>query len=307
MFDHFQAMVTAIGSKLSMGKTRSDQADVVGGSTLSFDVHEGHPHGDEVLALLGQVRGQVNDLWKKSLTTTTRIRFRRRKSSVFRDDGQACIADACAARPELDPCADSDGALVCSSFESDDPDTTPVVLDGGQLAANTEQSLFGARALDSSVADGSTRACLHYPFEAQTAGTLYLRAWMYLDVDDASALHAHSITVGSVDTPSFGSSVHILDGKLGLSFPRAGDIAGTKAVPARQWFCVRATLTLGESDGSADIWLNDALSTSADGVDTLPPDGVHNMSVGIEYTDEPELRLFTDAVQLSTTPVGCLE
>jgi hypothetical protein len=65
VFDHFQAMVTAIGSKLSMGKTRSDQADVVGGSTLSFDVHEGHPHRDEVLALLGQVRGQVNELWKK--------------------------------------------------------------------------------------------------------------------------------------------------------------------------------------------------------------------------------------------------
>ncbi len=65
VFDHFQAMVTAIGMKLSMGKTRSDQADVIGGSTLSFDVHPNHPHRAEVLALLGQVRAQVNELWNK--------------------------------------------------------------------------------------------------------------------------------------------------------------------------------------------------------------------------------------------------
>jgi hypothetical protein len=223
------------------------------------------------------------------------------------DDGQACIADACAPRPKLDPCADAAGALVCSSFETEDSGTTPVVLDGGQLAPSAEQSLFGAQALDSSIADGSTRACLHYPFEMQTAGTLYLRAWLYLDATDVSALHAHSITVGSVDTASFGSTVHVLDGKLGLSFPLAGDVAGTEAVPARQWFCVRATLKLGETDGVADIWLNDKLSASADGVDTLPPDGVHNMSVGIEYTDASELRLFSDAVRLSTAPVGCLD
>ncbi len=65
VFDHFQAMVTAIGMKLSTGKPRSDQADTIGGSTLSFDVHAGHPHREEVLALLGQVRAQVNELWNR--------------------------------------------------------------------------------------------------------------------------------------------------------------------------------------------------------------------------------------------------
>ncbi len=65
VFDHFQAMVTAIGMKLSMGKTRSDEADVIGGSTLSFDIHAQHPYRDEVLGLLGQVRTQVNELWQR--------------------------------------------------------------------------------------------------------------------------------------------------------------------------------------------------------------------------------------------------
>jgi hypothetical protein len=36
---------------------------VVGGATLSFDIHATHPRRQEVLDLLKRVRGEVNELW----------------------------------------------------------------------------------------------------------------------------------------------------------------------------------------------------------------------------------------------------
>jgi hypothetical protein len=44
---------------------RSTQDDVVGGATLSFDIHPAHPHATEVLGLLKHVRAEANELWSK--------------------------------------------------------------------------------------------------------------------------------------------------------------------------------------------------------------------------------------------------
>jgi hypothetical protein len=64
VFDHFQAVVRAIGTKLRLG-SRSQRRDSVGGATLGFDIRPGHPHYDEVLGLLQRVRGEVNELWDR--------------------------------------------------------------------------------------------------------------------------------------------------------------------------------------------------------------------------------------------------
>jgi hypothetical protein len=63
VFDHFQTVVRAIGMKVRRGVARSTHDDVIGGATLSFDVHPEHPDKDEVLGLLKRVRAEVNDLW----------------------------------------------------------------------------------------------------------------------------------------------------------------------------------------------------------------------------------------------------
>ncbi len=63
VFDHFQTVVRAIGTKLRRGAPRSTADDTLGGATLSFDIHPEHPHRDEVLGLLRHVRGIANELW----------------------------------------------------------------------------------------------------------------------------------------------------------------------------------------------------------------------------------------------------
>jgi hypothetical protein len=65
VFDHFQTVVRAISSKVRRGVTRSANDAVVGGATLGFDIHQTHPHKQEVLDLLKRVRADVNGLWAK--------------------------------------------------------------------------------------------------------------------------------------------------------------------------------------------------------------------------------------------------
>jgi hypothetical protein len=64
VFDHFSAVATAIGTKVQRGP-RSAERDVVGGATLSFDVHPDHPCEAEVYGLLARVRADVNELWNR--------------------------------------------------------------------------------------------------------------------------------------------------------------------------------------------------------------------------------------------------
>ena len=62
VFDHYQAMVTAICIKLRRGRLSAALADSVGGSTYTFDIWNGHPMEAEVLGLLGALRTQARGL-----------------------------------------------------------------------------------------------------------------------------------------------------------------------------------------------------------------------------------------------------
>jgi hypothetical protein len=65
VIDHYQTVCTAIVTKLQAGSSISLPQDTVGGATLGFDIYPGHPHEEEVYALLRTVRGDVNRLWEK--------------------------------------------------------------------------------------------------------------------------------------------------------------------------------------------------------------------------------------------------
>lgn len=65
VFDHFQAMVRAIVSKLRIGKDSSTQENTVGGSTLSFEISPTHPLAQEVRETLARFRHQTDELWDR--------------------------------------------------------------------------------------------------------------------------------------------------------------------------------------------------------------------------------------------------
>lgn len=63
VFDHFQTVVKAIGTKASRGAAHSAPHDLNGGATLTFDVSASHPHRAAVFGLLKRIRADVNELW----------------------------------------------------------------------------------------------------------------------------------------------------------------------------------------------------------------------------------------------------
>lgn len=76
VYDHFQAMAKAIANKLNRHGARSAQDDEIGGATLSFDIHSGHPYEAEVLSLLKRYRDEINELWAKVAETNHEARER---------------------------------------------------------------------------------------------------------------------------------------------------------------------------------------------------------------------------------------
>lgn len=65
VFDHFQAVTTAIANKLALKANGDSAAELVGGATLRFELTQEHPHKQEVLDLLRQTRQVANALWEK--------------------------------------------------------------------------------------------------------------------------------------------------------------------------------------------------------------------------------------------------
>ncbi|MGC4092904.1 MAG: hypothetical protein QM756_34465 [Polyangiaceae bacterium] len=62
VLDHFQAMLTALGMKLTQAPARARATDVVGGSTWSLELWDGHPLEQEAVATLTRIREQVENL-----------------------------------------------------------------------------------------------------------------------------------------------------------------------------------------------------------------------------------------------------
>lgn len=62
LFDHYQAVVRAITTKLQAGSTTARRSDETGGSTYSFDVWPGHPFEEKARSLLRRSREEADQL-----------------------------------------------------------------------------------------------------------------------------------------------------------------------------------------------------------------------------------------------------
>jgi len=69
LFDHYQAMVTAIAAKVRTGASKAARNDETGGSTYHFDVFPGHPQEQEILGLLQECRARASDLRVRAKST----------------------------------------------------------------------------------------------------------------------------------------------------------------------------------------------------------------------------------------------
>ena len=65
VFDHYQAVASAIAAKLRLRATGSEDADLVGGTTLHFGVHPDHPYAERVLGTVKRIRAELDAFWRE--------------------------------------------------------------------------------------------------------------------------------------------------------------------------------------------------------------------------------------------------
>jgi len=92
VFDHFQAMVTTIGQRLSQDGGAPARADRVGGSTYTFEVWPGHPLEGEVLGELGRMRAHLGNLRRRVLEHNQNRTVPKERSRVVVYGGQCMIS-----------------------------------------------------------------------------------------------------------------------------------------------------------------------------------------------------------------------
>lgn len=91
IFDHFQAMVKTICSRLRVDRVSSSAADQVGGSTFTIDVWPGHPLDEEVCSTLSRVRSMLIDLRRRADAYNTAQGVPERYKQVVLYMGQSVI------------------------------------------------------------------------------------------------------------------------------------------------------------------------------------------------------------------------
>jgi hypothetical protein len=72
IFDHYQAMVTAICAKLALGRRRSTPGEWVGGSTYGLEIWDEHPERDAVLGILQETRDRISAI-RERVTNYNRV------------------------------------------------------------------------------------------------------------------------------------------------------------------------------------------------------------------------------------------
>lgn len=91
VFDHLQAVVQTICQRLREASERTSPSGVVGGSTYTFDVWEGHPLEGEVKAELGALRARLGALRERVEATNARLGVPPRYEQVVTYVGQCVL------------------------------------------------------------------------------------------------------------------------------------------------------------------------------------------------------------------------
>jgi len=102
VYDHFQAMVRTICSRLEDAPDARQYAGFSGGSTYSFDVGLEHPLRDEVLSTLAQFRERCSDLRKRVMAYNEAHGEPESIERVVTYAGQSVICNPKDKRGELD-------------------------------------------------------------------------------------------------------------------------------------------------------------------------------------------------------------
>jgi hypothetical protein len=210
-------------------------------------------------------------------------------------------------------CAGRTGAVVCSGFEqaelSDWSETE--VVQAGAIERSTQRAHAGSASLHASSSASMSEAVVAASFPALRAGTLYLRAYLYVPADvPTETINIFFVGDSPTPDPFSGIDFNLEDGAVQIYSPESAvqRQTGTLQIPRDRWFCFRARIAIDEAAGRVDAYIDDELALRAEELDTLPAAGVHLFRAGLDWSSEQDafFELYLDDVVVDTHPIACL-
>jgi hypothetical protein len=201
--------------------------------------------------------------------------------------------------------------VFCDGFEDGtllDPWTETFGEPGGAVL-ETERTYRGAGALRASVSGAEARSAivLRGP-KATTEGDVYARAYYYLASGGPDPLRLTALLFAERGGESLGVGAQLADtfyvhvGPVPARYPSPA----APPVPRDRWFCVQFHVRVGAA-GAVHLSVDGTEVFAMDPVATLPPGGLQDLIVGIEYSADTAgpATLYADEIAVDGAPIPC--
>ena len=204
-------------------------------------------------------------------------------------------------------------ALVCSGFEptASTEEWSEVTEGEGELERSTARAHSGQAALHAITRDAMSAAALSHSLGPVRAGELHLRAHLYVPSGQPTEIiNVFYIGAAAGPDPFVGIDINLQDDAVEVFSPQANPVrqTGTGLIPRDRWFCLQARLEVRDEAGVVEVRVDGVPAVEATDIDTLPPNGIVELRVGIDWSSEQQepFELYVDDVVLDTLEVDCL-
>jgi hypothetical protein len=212
-----------------------------------------------------------------------------------------------------DSCASAHpGAVFCSGFELSKLSDwgSPVLENAAEVGRSTARAHSGRASLHASSSAGMSQAALVANFPPVLGGDLYLRTYVYVPAGlPTQTMNIFFLGAKPVPDPFVGIDFNLEQGAVQVYSPQGNPQrqTGTLTIPRDRWFCFRARIVISHTRGEVQAFVDDAPALDATHIDTLPPAGVDELRVGIDWSSDQSafFELYVDDLVLDTAPVAC--
>jgi hypothetical protein len=209
-------------------------------------------------------------------------------------------------------------AIFCDDFEDSAlPGWTKTQLPGSTVARSTTRSRSGGASVHAQSTVMGGRAFLTSTDFDFTGNELYFRVFLWVpgsaNLDEVSVMLAREAEAAADGTALqfLGNFATIWVGPTTASVP-SWKVGTNYTIPRDTWACIEGHVTIHDTEGYAEYFIFDTLSTWADTsegpLDTRPDGGYDQLVVGLEYTspdNQGPIELWVDDPVVATQHIGC--
>ena len=203
-------------------------------------------------------------------------------------------------------------ALFCSGFEAGELRAewmATSIIEDAALERSLVRAHTGVAALRAESRGPDSAAVVVTTFPAQRAGSLFLRAYVYIASEWATQTMNLFFIGDDPAEPFLGIDLNIEGGAVQVFSPQLTPVrtTGSAQISRDRWVCLRTEVAIADDAGAVRVWLDDTPAVEVSDVDTLPEGGIHLLRAGVDWSSEQAsfFEVYLDDIALSNHALDC--